>query len=332
MRILIGLEMTELPFYICELDVVYVGSELTRPECVIADKDGSLWVSDGRGGITHVIDKGHQEFIPQTLDGEIIEGSMPNGLALCANGNLAVANMGTRRLEVMSKSGEVEVLCDAIEGQALGILNFVLEDKSGQLWFTVSSRNPEFMESFRPDIAAGYIGLYANGSAKIVADNLKFPNEIRFDADEEYLYVAETTGKRVRRMKVVGDQLGKPEVFGPNSLGDGFPDGIAFDAEGNIWVAMVVAEKIIVIAPDQQTYTILDAGNATAISDIEKCFSDCTLTREQLATAKGTIAPLTSSIAFGGKDLRTVYLGCLAGNRIASFRSPVAGQPMAHWI
>jgi hypothetical protein len=38
-----------------------------------------------------------------------------------------------------------------------------------------------------------------------------------------------------------------------------------------------------------------------------------------------------SSLAFGGADLRTGYLGCLLGDSIATFRSPVAGFPPAHW-
>ena len=51
----------------------------------------------------------------------------------------------------------------------------------------------------------------------------------------------------------------------------------------------------------------------------------------QMAAAKGQVAPLTSSVAFGGADRRDVYLGSLAGTRIAQFRSPVAGLPMSHW-
>jgi hypothetical protein len=38
-----------------------------------------------------------------------------------------------------------------------------------------------------------------------------------------------------------------------------------------------------------------------------------------------------SSLAFAGEDLRTVYLGVLAGDRLPSFQSPVAGLPMVHW-
>ena len=38
-----------------------------------------------------------------------------------------------------------------------------------------------------------------------------------------------------------------------------------------------------------------------------------------------------SSLAFGGADLRTAYVGCLLGDSIAVFDSPVAGHPPAHW-
>jgi len=50
-----------------------------------------------------------------------------------------------------------------------------------------------------------------------------------------------------------------------------------------------------------------------------------------MGAAKGRIAPLTTSIAFGGADRRDVYLGSLAGTSIAQFRSPVPGLPMVHW-
>lgn len=38
-----------------------------------------------------------------------------------------------------------------------------------------------------------------------------------------------------------------------------------------------------------------------------------------------------SSIAFGGLDLKTVFLGCLLGDRISTFKSEKAGLPPSHW-
>ena len=251
---------------------------------------------------------------------------------MTAEGNFVIANMGTRRLELMTPEGDTRILCDQINGSPLGLANFVLIDGKDRIWFTVSSRKKEFMDGFRQDVADGYIGIIDGGVTAIVADNLSFPNEIRIDASGNYLYVAETTGKRIRRCNLTDDgKLGSPKAFGPQRLGDGFPDGIAFDSLGNLWVAMVVAEKILVISPDQEIRTILDAGQSDAVQVVEEAFATGTLAREQMAAAKGLVAPLTSSIAFGGPDLQTVYLGCLAGDRLAVFHSPVPGHAMAHW-
>ncbi len=320
-------------FTIDQSTIQYFGKGLVRPECVIAEKNGDLWTSDGRGGICHILSDGTQKFIPQKMDGEKVQNSLPNGLAMLKDGSFAVANMGTRRLEHMSRSGDSSVLCDNFEGRPLGLVNFVLVGPNDNLWFTVSTRKNEFMDGFRKDTSDGYIGVFDGNSVRIIASNLSFPNEIRFDSRNEYLYVAETTGKRVRRFKILDEfKLGEPEQFGPLSLGDGFPDGIAFDEKDNLWIAMVVAEKVIVITADQQVQKIIDDGNFSEIRKVEENFAAGNLLRDQMVAAKGLIAPLISSIAFGGEDLKTVYLGCLAGGQIASFSSPVAGQPMEHWI
>jgi hypothetical protein len=47
----------------------------------------------------------------------------------------------------------------------------------------------------------------------------------------------------------------------------------------------------------------------------------------------GARSPLKNiaSVAFGGADLKTVYLGNLAGDGIATFRSPIAGAEPVQW-
>ena len=47
----------------------------------------------------------------------------------------------------------------------------------------------------------------------------------------------------------------------------------------------------------------------------------------------GATSPLKNiaSVAFGGPDLKTVYLGNLAGSAIPSFLSPIAGAEPVQW-
>ena len=69
---------------------------------------------------------------------------------------------------------------------------------------------------------------YEIGKFRIVADGFHFTNEIRFDAREEWMYVVETTGGHITRLRI--DENGEPaerEIFGPSKLGKGaWPDGI----------------------------------------------------------------------------------------------------------
>jgi sugar lactone lactonase YvrE len=134
-------------------------------------------------------------------------------------------------------------------------------------------------------------------------------------------------------MKVSADgSLSGREIFGPRKLGRfGFPDGIAFDAYGNLWGTLVMADQLFVLTPEGDFRGVLDDGNESASLALERAFHEDRLTPEIMLAAGGTIAPWFASITFGGSDLRTVYIGSLRGTRIPYFRSPAAGLPLIHW-
>jgi gluconolactonase len=121
-------------------------------------------------------------------------------------------------------------------------------------------------------------------------------------------------------------------VFGPAKLGPGgFPDGIAFDAYGNLWGTLVMADIIFAITPDGDYREILNDGDADMTHRMDARFHAGTLTTQEMLQWGGEVAPWFASVTFGGKDLRTAYIGSLRGNRVPYFRSPVAGLPMVHW-
>lgn len=189
------------------------------------------------------------------------------------------------------------------------------------------------MHALRTDLKDGYIALYENGRFRIVADGFGFTNEIRFDANEEYLYVVETTGGRITRLRFDGNgKLARREVFGPSNLGRGaWPDGIAFDTYGNLWGTMVYSDRLFVLTPEGDFRILLDEGDPHKVEALEQQFFNNHVTEEVLfATGQG-IAPWMASVTFGGPDLRTAYIGSLKGSRIPYFRAPVPGLPMVHW-
>jgi sugar lactone lactonase YvrE len=189
------------------------------------------------------------------------------------------------------------------------------------------------MHALRTDLADGYLARYENGTFHIVADGFRFTNEIRFDANEEYLYVVETTGGCISRLRI--DQRGQVthrEIFGPTRLGTGaWPDGIAFDRAGNLWGTLVYSDKLFVITPQGDMRILLDEGDPGKVDALERAFFQNQVTEDVLFATGAGVAPWMASVTFGGPDLQTVYIGSLKGRRIPYFRAPVPGLPMVHW-
>ena len=320
----------------------YVGRDLQRPECILAERDGTLWVADARGGVARI--NGHdQEIITQKRSGHFqdanteatryLEGTLPNGLAFARSGDILIANFGTDCLEIMSRDGTSTVLADRIDGEPIGKVNFVLRDSKDRIWITVSTRIKNWMHALRPDLADGYLARYEGGSFRIVADGFHFTNEIRFDAREEFLYVVETTGGRISRLRIDedGHATGR-EIFGPTSLGKGaWPDGIAFDSYGNLWGTLVYSDKLFVLTPQGDLRILLDEGDPARVDALEQAFFRKNVTEDVLFGTGRGVAPWMASVTFGGPDLQTVYIGSLKGQRIPCFRAPIPGLPMVHW-
>ncbi len=334
------------PLYGFEIDpssVSFIGEKLQRPECILAEPDGSLWAADARGGVVHIRPDGSQSIITQKRTNGIdvsssdvsrfFEGTLPNGLAFAQNGDIYISNFGTDCLELMKRTGETTVLFDTIDGKEIGKVNFVLRDTKDRLWITITTMKKNWIDALVPDLADGYIARYDKRGIHIVADGLHFTNEVRFDAKEEYLYVVETTGGRVIRFRcdTEGNLSGR-ETYGPTHMGQGaYPDGIAFDSYGNLWGTMVYSDKLFVITPDGEMHILLDEGDHGKVQRLDDAFYNRCVTNEILFQTGRGIAPWMASVTFGGPDLKNVYIGSLRATNIPWFRSPVAGLPMVHW-
>lgn len=320
-----------------------IGTDLQRPECILAERDGTLWAADARGGVMRIAPDGSQKLITQTVNDHfdltgdqaqsLLHGTLPNGLAFAENGDILISNFGTDLLEVMSRDGKTRTLYDTIDGKPMGKVNFVLRDSKNRIWITISTMVNPWNQAIRKDLADGYIALVDEKGIRIVADGFAFTNEIRLDEKEEWLYVAETCAKRVTRLRVQPDgSLTNREIYGPSSLGDGLIDGFAFDAYGNLWCTMIFADRLVAITPEGDALTLLDDGDPVQTAEFERLFATGQpMPFETLAASGGTLAPWLASVTFGGPDLKTVYLGSLKGNTIPYFQSPVAGLPMVHW-
>ncbi|EMB6252934.1 SMP-30/gluconolactonase/LRE family protein [Serratia sp. PF2-63] len=325
-------------------DAIYhVGHDLQRPECVLAEPDGTLWVADARGGVMRVGKDGTQQLIAQTVSGQfasaqdtkarLLHGTLPNGLAFDANGDFLIANFGSDVLEFMSRDGRTRTLYDNIDGKPIGKVNFVTRDTKNRLWISVSTRVNPWSDAVCSTLSDGFVALADERGLRIVADGFAFTNEVRLDADEAYLYVAETTANRVSRLRIESDgSLSAREIYGPSDLGPGLIDGIAFDAFGNLWGAMCLSDRLVAITPEGDLLTLFDDGDPEATRRFQAEFNTGRpVSFDTMAACVGTVAPWMASITFSGPDLRTVCIGSLRGTTIPCFTAPVAGLPLVHW-
>ena len=119
-----------LDFGIDKSQLRTVGQDLQRPECILAERDGTLWAADARCGVMRIGADGSQQSITQKQSGyfagadseatRYLQGTLPNGLAFARNGDFLIANFGTDRLELMTRSGDSQVLADTIDGREIG--------------------------------------------------------------------------------------------------------------------------------------------------------------------------------------------------------------------
>jgi hypothetical protein len=76
---------------------------------------------------------------------------------------------------------------------------------------------------------------------------------------------------------------------------------------------------------------MLEDADPGHLALVEAAFAAGTMGRPHLDRAAAGRLPNISSLAFGGRDLRQITLGCLLGTSILRTTSPVAGHPPPHW-
>ena len=331
--------MPHPPFAVSVDQLAFSGVGLVRPECVLATRAGDLYTSDWRGGVAHLRPDGTQALYTSPLPLPAPQGrpSRPNGIALKADGNFLMADLGDEFGGVfeLTRRGEVREVLTRVDGIDLPPSNFVAEDAQGRIWLTVSTRMKPRALAYNNRIADGFIVLMDQRGARIVADGLGFTNEALISPDGRWLYVNETYHKKMSRYPLRGDgSLGTKEVV--TTFGHGaFPDGFAFDSEGCPWVTCVIANQLIRVLADGAQQMLLQDSDAAYVDWVEQAYVRAELGRQHMDRPHTTALKNISSIAFGGPDLKTVYLGCLMGDTVAHFRLPddldLRGHPPVHW-
>ena len=261
--------------------------------------DGRLWFSDmGTGWVNAVDPEGRVDAIVEVP-------GRPSGLGWLPGGDLLVVSMGERRLlrydgAALHPHADLGPLVSAdcndmvVDGAGrayVGNAGFDLRDQPLQI-------RPAQIVLVTPD-----------GAARVVDDEVVFPNGTVVTPDGGTLIVGETFGRRLTAFRIEDDgSLTGRRTFA--ELPDAAPDGICLDADGAVWVADANGSGCLRVAEGG------DIVDRVEVDEGRSCFA-CML---------------------GGTDRRTLFLltaegfsGAAIRRRTAAIEAVEVESPGAGW-
>ena len=262
---------------------------LDHPEGIAVGRDGTLYAGGEAGQIYRISSDGKKvETLANT-------GGFCLGLTLDQEESIYVCDLRRRALIKVSQRGSVTVVADAVGDRKFTCPNFSVFDSRGNLYFSDSGQWKQ---------ANGVVcRLRADERVEVFAEGpFHFANGLALDAAERHLYVVESNLDRVVRIEIKsGGEAGVPEVYAEGLAR--VPDGMAFDANENLYVTTYASNCIYRVTPDRR---------------VELLCQDV----ENLLLCQPT------NCAFGGANFDQLFVGNLGRDHISVLDLKIKGQPL----
>src|SRR5712691_7596711 len=232
-----------------------VASGLGFPEGPAVMGDGRIVLCDGNTGELLAYEDGK-------VSGYAVTGGSPWGTVLGADGAVYVTQGGNvpgsgdasavSGIQRVSQDGTVELLFSEVAGHTLYGPNDLAFGPDGRLYFTESGSEQHFRFDVRSP--GRLVAVDADGKGEMLLERPDvYPNGIAFDA-EQRLYWTESAAHRICRL-----EDGEPVTF--CQLSDNHvPDGMAFAADGRLFVGTTVSGGVTVVSPDGQVLEEIHLG------------------------------------------------------------------------
>jgi sugar lactone lactonase YvrE len=221
--------------------------QLDHPECVAVAADGSVWCGGERGQIFRIEPDG------SALEQVASTGGFCLGLAFSPGGDLYVCDLKHAAVfRLAAGSDRPEMFADGFR-----IPNYPAFDADGLLYVSDSHgfHDPgPGVHRFGPD---GVGDLW-------YTENVDFANGLALSPDGRFLYVVETFGHAVFRVPIGKD--GSPGAREDVARFPGvLPDGIAFAADGSLYVGCYEPSMVLRVEPDGPVECVVRDAEAHAL-------------------------------------------------------------------
>jgi len=311
-----------------------VGHGLTRPECVLAHSSGLLFTSNcaDSGGISVICNSGETHSLLGNSPQNPIK---PNGIALESDGHFLLAHLGDSDGGIyrLTPNGAIAGVVTHANGYPLPPTNFVTVDAIGRIWITVSTTVAPRANDYRKNACTGFIAVAEQGqyNARIVVNDLAYANECVVDMNNNYVYVNETFGRRLLRFDLATDgSLSNRHILTTFNVGT-YPDGLTLVDDGSLIITSIVSNRVIKVSPNGEQELILEDADIAFVEAAESAYRSDSLGSKHLASTGETSLANISSLAFGGYDRTTAYIGNLLGSCLYSFETDMHGVAPSHW-
>jgi len=240
-------------------------ASFTNPSGVLFDGAGNLYVADGSGHLRKITSSA----VVSTVNNYT---GIASGLAIDATGNIYIGDIGNNEIEKLGTNGAVSVLAGNLTYGAVNGTGAAASfhapvalaiDASGNIFVADQLNN-----LIRKVTPGGVVTTFAGSGARAEADgtgtaaSFNYPSGIAIDASGN-IYVADAGGNTIRKISPAGmvttlagnGSAGSADGVGPGASFNG-PQGLAFDAIGNLYVADSGNNMIRKISPLGQVITV----------------------------------------------------------------------------
>lgn len=222
-------------------------------------RDGRLWFSDFYAHAVKSVS------LTGDLRTEFEIDDRPSGLGWMPDGSMLIVSMTRRQLLRRTPDGRMGVHADLGHIATFHCNDMVVDSAGGayvgnfgfDLDAEIAARGVPDVLANHPKARLAYVA--PDGTARVAAEDMSFPNGSVITPDDKTLILGETLGGVLTAFDIGADgALSNRRVWAPTT--PAVPDGICLDAEGAIWIANPIAPQCVRIAKGGEVLEVIDTG------------------------------------------------------------------------